>query len=226
MVRRSSQSETAQQRIETEMIRERLAEHSRLSRGVGVEDHVEEPRWNQPAKPVGSVRQVAKDRENEDVNESFGELAVIKRSHSGNKAEHGRESRTRSARRSRVNGCWCVGRRSRNGSFQASGEAILAIDHAADIALAALAKRLSTSTAVGACHLVCVNGAGHASTLLMELPMGYKPRESSVLLKSSALLIFVSASMPFHAARVSLVLPCFNSLVLRFASSTFCRSML
>src|SRR5690349_2087214 len=92
------------------------------------------------------------------VDEALGELPVIERSHSGNKAEHGGESGTRAASRRRINGRWSIRSSSGNGSFKARSEAVLAVDHAADITLAALAKRLSTSTAVGGCHLVCVNG--------------------------------------------------------------------
>src|SRR5690349_5363238 len=221
-----SQSETSEQRIQAEMIGKGLAKHSRLCGGVGIEDHVEHPRGHEHPEPVSSIGEVTQDGKDEYVDKSFGELPVVKRSHSGNKAKHGGESRTGTARRRIVNRIGCVSRRSGNGAFKARCQAILAVDHAANIALAALAKRLPTSTAVGGCHLVCVHGAGHASTLLMELPLGYKPRESSVLLKTSALLIFAPASMAFHAARVSLVLLCFNSLLLRFATSTFCRSML
>src|SRR5215469_3732420 len=82
---RCSQSETGQQCVESKMIGQRLAELSRLGRGVSVKHHVKEPRHHEQAKKIGLIRQMTQHRKDEYVYETFGKLSVIKSADTGDK---------------------------------------------------------------------------------------------------------------------------------------------
>src|SRR5215470_8970038 len=111
---------------------------------------------------------MAQHGEDEYVYEALSKLAVIKSADAGDKAEHSSKAGTRGAGWSNVNRRWSVCCSGRNGALKSSSKAVLAINHAADIALAILAECLSAGTAVGGCRLISVDGASHACRLLVD----------------------------------------------------------
>src|SRR5947209_9138220 len=150
------------------MVWNRLSKHAGLGRRVSVEHHVAHPGEDQHAKPIGPVCQVHQDGEYEYMNKAFGELPVVERTHAGNAAQHGCQPWTRGAGWSVVNRDGNVGCSRRDGTFETRGKAVLAVNHAAYIALAALAQGLTAGATVRCCLLIGVNGASHASKLLID----------------------------------------------------------
>src|SRR5690348_4677979 len=98
-------------------------------------------------------------RKDEYVYETLGELPVVEGADSGDETKYCSESGTGRTRRRHINRCRSVGCSRRNSALKSSREAILTINHAADIALATLAKRFSAGAAVRGCRLISVNGA-------------------------------------------------------------------
>jgi hypothetical protein len=150
------------------MVRQWLTKLSGFSRGVCIKHHVEHPSHHQKAKKIGLIRQMAQDRKDEYVNEAFGELSVIEGTNAWDETQNRSKTRTSRTRRCSVDRYWSIRGSWRNSALKPGGEAVLAINHAADIALAILAECLSASAAVRSCRLISVNSASHACKLLAD----------------------------------------------------------
>ncbi len=142
---------------------------------VGLDDLVEDPAGDEEAEDAVFVGQRDEDREDDQVNDALGVLAVVHRADAGDEAEQGGEAGVgfagrrviayaidiRASREAAGIGTGASGRCACSGEF--GGEAGFAEDCSADDAGALLAERLAAVLAEGSTFTIWMVGAVHAN---------------------------------------------------------------